>query len=153
MEGDLRGMGRLQRWEEEWGGGDERGRWSGKRGNKGGIFEGSGMNEEGRRGLGKGAQRLPSTVSWKCTSMHVCVYVHVHVHLSLSLLKLPPFRCPSWSVLPLAGPPCVQRSTRCRNSLDLSFPRSSARCMSARTGRSYLLNTSTRTTTCTRAVS
>jgi hypothetical protein len=41
--------------------------------------------------------------------------------ICLYLLELPPFRCPSWCVLALSGPPCVQRSTRCRNSFGLSF--------------------------------
>lgn len=36
---------------------------------KGGVFEGLGMNEEGRRALGRGeTNSLPSTVSWNCMS-------------------------------------------------------------------------------------
>jgi hypothetical protein len=84
-EADLRGMG------EEWelgessiGGGME---WEGTE--KRGIFEGFGMNEEGRRALGRAeAKRLPSTVSWNCTStVYVCVYAQCP--LSPSLVTVP----------------------------------------------------------------
>jgi len=63
----------------------------------GGIFEGFGMNEEGRRALGRGeAKRLPST-----GFLELYVYVDVHAPC-LYLLS------PSW--YPGTGPDHMPRS-------------------------------------------
>ena len=66
-EADLRGIG--SGWERE---GKEEMAMGREGMDEGGIFEGFGMNEEGRRALGRGeASGLPSTVSWNCTSTSV----------------------------------------------------------------------------------
>lgn len=120
--------------------------WEGVR--KGGYLKGLGMNEEGRRALGRErptvyrrrflgtvcpAAVCPRPMSLSPSPVTVSVMVSWHwarPHVSFG------FRFTSST-----------GSTSCRNSFDLSFPCSSARRMSARPGSSCLLYPSSRTAT------
>ncbi len=138
-EADLRGIG--SGWEGE---GKEVMAMGREGMDEGGIFEGFGMNEEGRRALGRGeASGLPSTVSWNCTSTSVST-PHVFISFPRQWCLAGPDHMPRSVLFSVY---IVYRSTRCRNFVRPVTSCSSARGMSSLPGVACQLYPPTRTAT------